>query len=51
MSGHTDFDSPIENRLAQIEKRLVRVEGKLNFGISIIIALSVLILIKLFWPA
>jgi hypothetical protein len=41
----------IENRLAQIEKRLVRIEGKLNFGISIIIALSALILVKLFWPA
>jgi hypothetical protein len=53
MSGHADSDSPtaIENRLAQIEKRLARVEGKLNFGISIIIALSVLTLIKLFWPA
>jgi hypothetical protein len=51
MSG-IDLDSltPTENRLTQIEKRLVRIEGKLNFGLSIIIALSVLTLIKLFWP-
>jgi hypothetical protein len=49
MSG-TDFDSltPTENRLTQIEKRLARIEGKLNFGLSIIIVLSVLTLIKLF---
>jgi hypothetical protein len=51
MSG-IDLDSPTptENRLTQIEVRLVRIEGKLNFGLSIIIALSVLTLIKLFWP-
>jgi hypothetical protein len=51
MSG-MDLDglTPTENRLTQIEKRLVRIEGKLNFGLSIIIALSVLTLIKLFWP-
>ena len=51
MSG-IDLDSltPTENRLTQIEKRLVRIEGKFNFGLSIIIALSVLTLIKLFWP-
>jgi hypothetical protein len=50
MSG-TDLDSltPTENRLTQIEVRLVRIEGKLNFGLSIVIALSVLTLIKLFW--
>jgi hypothetical protein len=48
----TDFDSlpPAENRLTQIEKRLGRIEGKLNFGLTLIIALSVLTLIKLFWP-
>jgi hypothetical protein len=52
MSG-TDFDSltPTENRLTQIEKRYARIEGKLNFGLSIIIALSLLNLIKLYWPA
>ena len=51
MSG-IDLDglTPTESRLTQIEKRLVRIEGKLNFGLSIIIALSVLTLIKLFWP-
>ena len=51
MSG-TDFDSPtqIENHLAQIEKQLARIEGKLNFGVSILIALSLLNLIKLYWP-
>jgi len=51
MSG-IDLDSltPTESRLTQIEKRLVRIEGKLNFGLSIIIALSVLTLIKIFWP-
>jgi hypothetical protein len=48
MSG-TDFDSltPTENRFTQIEKRLARIEGKLNFGLSITIALSLLNLIKL----
>jgi hypothetical protein len=52
MSG-IDLDSltPTENRLTQIEVRLVRIEGKLNFGLSIIIALAVLTLIKLFWPS
>jgi hypothetical protein len=52
MSG-TDFDSltQTENRLAQIEKQLARIEGKLNFGLSIIIALSLLNLIKIYWPA
>jgi hypothetical protein len=42
--------SPQPNRLAPIEKRLAWIEGKLNFGLSIIIVLSVLTFIKLFWP-
>jgi hypothetical protein len=52
MSG-TDFDSPtqIENHLAQIAKQLARIEGKLNFGLSILIVLALLNLIKLYWPA
>ena len=52
MSG-TDFDNPtqIENHLAQIKKQLARIEGKLNFGLSILIVLSLLNLIKLYWPA
>jgi hypothetical protein len=52
MSG-TDFDSltQTENHLAQIKKQLARIEGKLNFGLSILIALSLLNLVKLYWPA
>jgi hypothetical protein len=50
--SRTDFDNltATEGRLTAIEKRLARIEGKLNFGLSIIIMLSVLTLIALFWP-
>jgi hypothetical protein len=50
LSIRTDSPAAIETSLAAIEKRLNRIEGKLNFGLSIIIALSVFTLIKLFWP-
>jgi hypothetical protein len=42
--------APAEGKAKDLRRR-IRIEGKLNFGLSIIIVLSVLTLIKLFWPA